>query len=85
MAAALALTAAGCSTQSDKPVIRTELVVPKLPAELREECERPVSIPRRRLSEKDVVVLWGADRKELVSCRARHKAVVGAIGLPVPR
>lgn len=85
MAVALALSAAACSTQSDRPIVRTQLVVPELAAAQRADCARPVAIPRRQLTQKDVVSLWGTDRRELVSCGARHKSTVATIGLPVPR
>lgn len=85
MAVALALSVAACSTQSDRPIVRTQLVVPELTAAQRSECLRPVVIPKRALTEKDVVSLWGRDRRELVVCGARHKSTVATIGLSVPR
>lgn len=85
IAVALALSVAACSTQSDRPIVRTQLVVPELTAAQRADCARPVAIPKRALTEKDVVGLWGRDRRELVSCRTKHKSTVATIGLPVPR
>lgn len=76
---ALVLSVAGCSTPSSKPVIRTEIVAPALTEEMRKACARPVAIPKRRLTERDVTSLWGVDRRELVACAERHGAVMGAL------
>lgn len=76
---ALALSAAACSTRSDKPVIRTEIAMPVLTEDMRRACAGPVAIPKGRLSEKDVVTLWGTDRRELKTCGARLGAVLGAV------
>lgn len=71
-------------TTSDKPTVRTEFMRPVLPEAARKACERPVVIPKRALTEKDVVSLWGRDRKELVVCESRRKAAVDAVAGAVP-
>ena len=60
----LALTACGVSSKSDSPP--PSLLIP---------CERPVSLPDRALSDRDVELLWGRDRAALVACRSRHEGL----------
>lgn len=79
--AALAALASSCSPADPaKPVIRTVAVKPVLPAEARKTCEKPIAIPERDLSEREVTSYWGRDRAALVECEARRSAAVAAVG-----
>ena len=45
------------------------------PPSLLAPCDRPVSLPDRALSDREVEVLWGRDRAALVTCRSRHEGL----------
>lgn len=68
------LTAAGCvSTQS----ISTPPQPPQLTdadRSLFAECLGPVRLPKK-LTQRDVERLWISDRKALIECSRRHKAL----------
>ena len=74
LAAASVLTACAASTGSGSPprLDPVDLVLTR-------PCERPVPLPNRDLTDREVVRLWGTDRKHLVDCGHRHRAHVQAI------
>ena len=74
LAAVSALTACAASTGSGSPprLDPVDLVLTR-------PCELPVPLPARDLTDREVVRLWGTDRKHLVDCANRHQAHVGAI------
>lgn len=79
LAAALVAIASSCSTSDPaKPVIRTVVVKPPLPAEAAKACDKPIALPPRDISEKEVTSFWGRDRAALVECEARRSAAVAA-------
>ncbi|WP_235923373.1 hypothetical protein [Brucella tritici] len=85
MAAASMLSAQGCSTSSQSPIIRTDFKRGEVPAEARKPCERPETLPDRALSAKELTPLWGKDRAALLTCEARRAAAVAAADfVPVP-
>lgn len=50
---------------------------PPLPASIAAPCEPPVTLPERALSDQEVEVLWGRDRRALRACGSRHGAAAG--------
>lgn len=78
LAASTAIVAA-CSTAPDRPVIKTAFMRPQVPAAAREPCPEPVAVPDRRLSQQEVVSLWGRDRAALRMCEPRRRAAVEAV------
>lgn len=66
---ALALTACGASTPFAEP--------PKPPPTLAAPCARPVVLPDRYLSDRDVEVFWGRDRNALVECGGKVELLNG--------
>ena len=75
VASALALAACNASTLSDNRVRASALQ--DAPAELLRACARPGEIPAGTATQAQVERLWGRDRANLVSCRARHAAATG--------
>lgn len=73
------LLAAGCSTPSGEPQVRTVFHVPALPAEARKRCDAPSAIPPRDLTAAEVAGLWGRDRVALKICETRRAAAVAAV------
>ncbi|KFI27241.1 hypothetical protein CG51_10705 [Haematobacter missouriensis] len=59
---------AGCGVSSKSADVPPSLLVP---------CDRPVSLPDRALSDREVEVYWGRDRAALVACRSRHEGLAG--------
>lgn len=57
---------AACGVSSKSADIPPSLLIP---------CDRPVSLPDRALSDRDVELLWGRDRAALVACRSRHEGL----------
>ncbi len=81
LAAALVLLASSCSTVEQTkpaPVIRTVYVKPKLPAQAKIPCAKPLRLPSRALSEKETRDDWGADRASLRICEQRRAAAAAA-------
>ncbi|CAN7259973.1 hypothetical protein [Brucella pseudogrignonensis] len=57
-----------------------------VPAEARKPCDKPVKLPDRALSAKELTPLWGQDRSALAACEARRAAVVLAVdAVPMPK
>lgn len=55
-----------------------EVQVPHLerpPSGLSTDCNRPKTIPERSLTQQDVELFWGVDRKNLLTCRQRLSAL----------
>lgn len=79
LAAASAVIASSCSTSDPvKPVVRTVVMKPVLPAEAMKACQKPVALPPVDLSERDVTSYWGRDRAALIECEQRRAAAVSA-------
>ena len=57
---------AGCAGSTPSADAPPSLLVP---------CDRPVILPDRALSDRDVELLWGRDRAALVACRSRHEGL----------
>lgn len=57
---------AGCGVSTKSADLPPSLLIP---------CDRPVSLPDRALSDRDVELLWGRDRAALVACRSRHEGL----------
>lgn len=80
-AAVLVALVSSCSiSDTDKPApeVRTVVMKPALPAEAKKECQKPVALPPKDLSEKEVTSYWGRDRAALVECETRRSAAVAA-------
>lgn len=76
---ALAAIASSCSSSVPaKPVVRTVVIKPALPAEAMKPCALPIELPARDITEKEVTSYWGRDRAALVECEARRMAAVSA-------
>ncbi|WP_248312092.1 hypothetical protein [Bosea sp. BK604] len=71
------MTVSACSTP-DKPIVRTEFIRPAIPAEARQHCADPVSLPDRALKAQEVTSLWSRDRAGLRICEQRRAAAVSA-------
>lgn len=75
----LAFLVSGCAFfHRDPPVVRTQIVKPPIPAEAQRRCDEPVTLPGRRLTQREVTSLWGRDRSSLRTCEQRRAAAVGA-------
>jgi hypothetical protein len=75
----------GCS--GDK-MLMAQIITPSLPAESRKACAKPVTLPDRAITSREVTSLWGQDRAALSTCEARRSAAVKAVDavpLPSPR
>lgn len=80
--AALAVStaiASGCSTVSERPVVRLEFQRPLLPAVAATPCAAPVQIPDRAITAGETTGLWGRDRVSLRECERRRAAAVDAV------
>jgi len=42
-------------------------------------CDRPVALPDRALSDRDVEILWGRDRRALAECADKAATLSAAI------
>lgn len=72
--------ASSCSTaDAPKPVVRTVIAKPVLPAIARAACAAPVDLPDRDLTGKEVTSYWGRDRSALSECEVRRAAAVAAL------
>lgn len=68
------------------PTIRTEFQRGEVPAEARKPCDKPMTLPDRDLSAKELTPLWGKDRAALIACDARRAAAIAAAdAVPVPQ
>lgn len=54
------------------------MLLPVLPAQLRQACARPVALPDRALSQTEVEQLWTRDRAALVKCGVSQAALLAA-------
>lgn len=79
MLAASIMTVSACSTRDDRPVVKVEFIRPVLPAEARIACARPVTLPDRGLTAREVGTLWDRDRSHLEICEQRRSAAVNAV------
>ena len=61
---------AGCAGSTPSADAPPSLLVP---------CDRPVILPDRALSDREVELLWGRDRAALVACRSRHEGLAQQI------
>ena len=61
------LTACGGLTVSAEPP--PSAVIP---------CDKPVDLPDRALSDRDVEILWGRDRRALLDCGGKVEVLKGA-------
>lgn len=64
----LALALCSASTSSD--------LRPTPPPSLTAPCAAPVKLPEDGLSQSQVEILWGRDRRALRSCAGAHEALV---------
>lgn len=70
---------AGCPAHSTRSVAdRPDLAA--IPQSLKLPCRSVVDIPDKALSERETADLWARDRTSLGDCRARHGALVTAVG-----
>ena len=79
MLAASTMIASACSTRDDKPVVKVEFIRPVLPAAARVPCAKPVPLPDRFLTAREVGALWDRDRSHLDICEQRRSAAVNAV------
>lgn len=70
VASLLVQTACGDSTRSDSA---PEIADP--PTGLTQDCERPVELPQRTLTQSEVEAYWIADRENLIRCGVRLAAL----------
>lgn len=75
MLSALPFLVTGClgstgSSKIDKGILTQPDVV------LVAECQGPVTIPDKELTQEEVEYYWSQDRKLLVVCKRKHGAVV---------
>lgn len=71
---AFLLTACGALTVSADP-----------PPSAVQPCRSPVALPARALSDQDVEILWGRDRRALLECRDQVEVLSGrAPAVPAP-
>lgn len=50
-----------------------------IPLSEMQECAKPVDVPRKALTGREVTHLWADDRKALGECGARHHALIGSV------
>lgn len=77
LVACVCLLTAGCA--STKSVEVAPPPPPRLTSPdtaLTAPCKRPVALPDREITQKDVETLWITDRQSLLNCRSRHVALV---------
>lgn len=60
------LTACGGSTPSADPLPSATL-----------PCSRPVALPDHGLSDRDVEIMWGRDRRALMDCAGQVEVLAG--------
>ncbi|MEY9717872.1 hypothetical protein ABIA22_000362 [Sinorhizobium fredii] len=77
--AALTAIASACSPADPKPTIKTVVVPVAVPESARQPCPRPVTLPDRAMTAREVTTGWGADRTALKTCEERRAAAVAAI------
>lgn len=70
--------AARCEHLTRSVVDRPELA--RIDPVLEQPCNGVSDIPDRQLSERETAGLWATDRRNLGDCKARHGALVTAIG-----
>ncbi|BBF92374.1 hypothetical protein [Blastochloris tepida] len=51
-----------------------------MPAEAKQKCADPVTLPDRDLTEAETTSAWNRDRTALRTCETRRAAAVRAIG-----
>jgi hypothetical protein len=76
----------GCSARNER--VLAQIITPSLPAESRRICAKPVTLPDRAITSREVTSLWGQDRAALSTCEARRSAAVKAVDavpLPAPK
>ncbi|WP_248311832.1 hypothetical protein [Bosea sp. BK604] len=64
--------------------MRTEFIRPAIPAEARQRCADPVSLPDRALKAQEVTSLWSRDRAGLRICEQRRASAVAAVDREAP-
>jgi hypothetical protein len=74
----IALLMAGCKTTSVR-VLPPTSVEPYFDSKLMENCKRPIKIPERALAQMEVEEYWMIDRKNLIVCGDKHKALADSI------
>lgn len=69
----------GCSAQtaSVAPAVKPQLGA--IDSALTADCNNPVVLPEKLLSQFEVEKHWSTDRKSLVECKRRHKGLKNAI------
>lgn len=65
---------AACS--GSRPSTEGPILLPALPAGLRQACAHPVPLPATPLTQREVETLWAADRAALVRCGLSLGALV---------
>ena len=77
---ALAVIAAGCSTNSEPgaPAVLTKIIRTDVPVSARTRCPDPVTTPDRFVPEREATDLWARDRAALRTCESRRAAAVRA-------
>lgn len=75
------MVVSGCSTdrRQEEPTVRVELARPELPPVARRPCDKPVTLPDRRISAGEATSLWNRDRTALTECETRRAAGVAAV------
>lgn len=61
---------AGCGVSAKSNDLPPSLTIP---------CDRPVALPDRALSDRDVEILWGRDRRALAECADKAATLSAAI------
>lgn len=79
MLAASTMIASACSIRDDRPVVKVEFIRPVIPAEASVACAKPVILPDRGLTAREVGTLWDRDRSHLEICEQRRSAAVNAV------
>ena len=62
------LSACGASAPADR-----------LPPSLLADCDPPVILPDRAISDHEIEIWWGRDRSALRACAGRHQALAAAV------
>lgn len=75
----MAVIISGCTTTSEVRVLPPTSVEPYIDSKLLEKCKRPIKVPERALAQLEIEEYWMIDRKNLIICGDRNKALGDAI------
>lgn len=74
------LLVSGCVTTKEYvPVAPPPLILTPIDSSLLSDCKLPIQLPEKNLSQKEAEKLWTVDRKDILDCMNKHKALVKVI------